>query len=60
MSFLPSKNPNGEDRVRLIDGREAVIVKQIECSNNAVFRFDDGHEEIKTAWDISEVLYDEE
>jgi hypothetical protein len=52
MSFMPDEGV----RVRLRDGRSAIVIKITPDGRDDRVRFDDGSEQRVTAWDISEVL----
>ncbi len=55
MSFMPSPGT----RVRLLDGREAVVSKVDPRGKNDRVMFDDGREEPTDAWQIAEMLGEE-
>jgi hypothetical protein len=52
MSFMP--NPG--TKVRLRDGRLAVVTAFTPDGRGDRVRFEDGHEEHVTAWDIDEII----
>ena len=56
MSFMP----NSGTRVRMKDGREAVVSKIDPLGKDDRIRFPDGHEEKTNAWQIDELLDEED
>jgi len=54
MSFMPSPG----SRVRMVDGRTATVVSISPLGDDDRVRFEDGHEELTDAWQISEILVD--
>ena len=52
MSFMPSAGT----KVRLRDGRLAVVTVVTPDGGSDRVRFEDGHEERVTAWDIDEII----
>jgi hypothetical protein len=52
MSFMPSAGTN----VRLRDGRLAVVTAVTPDGRDDRVRFEDGHEERITAWNIDEII----
>lgn len=54
MSFMPSPG----SRVRMIDGRIAIVTSISPLGDDDRVRFEDGHEETTDAWQIAEILVD--
>lgn len=56
MSFMPNEG----SKVRMMDGRLAVVSKISPLGDDDRVIFEDGHEENTDAWQIAEVLEENE